>query len=308
MNKRFEPEPVVAELAEATQVHVRALDDYELGGIFYPAPLAVEPQRAAIVHCGAGIPAARYRRFAGFLAASGIPTLVYDYRGIGLSRPKALRGFRAAIEDWAEYDCGGALAWMRERFPNADLVGIAHSIGALLAGGAPNSAEHDRLVLVGGHTGYFGDYHPRYRVPMTAVWHGLMPAMTLMLGYFPASRLGLGEDIPARIALQWASRRSPDLRPHGIGPGYARVQALLDRCAALQRPALIVSISDDAFATEGGVKRLLSYYPRLFPLERIMYTPADAGTRRIGHFGLFGRRAGAALWPRLLAQLEPSPN
>ena len=219
MNKRFEPEPVVAELAEAAQVHVRALDDYELGGIFYPAPLAVEPQRAAIVHCGAGIPAVRYRRFASFLAASGIPTLVYDYRGIGLSRPKALRGFRAAIEDWAEYDCGGALAWMRERFPNADLVGIAHSIGALLVGGAPNSAEHDRLVFVGGHTGYFGDYHPRYRVPMTAVWHGLMPAMTLMLGYFPASRLGLGEDIPARIALQWASRRSQDLRPRGIGPG-----------------------------------------------------------------------------------------
>ena len=118
--------------------------------ISIPAPLAVEPQRAAIVHCGAGIPAARYRRFAGFLAASGIPTLVYDYRGIGLSRPKALRGFRAAIEDWAEYDCGGALAWMRERFPDADLVGIAHSIGALLVGGAPNSAEHDRLVLVGG--------------------------------------------------------------------------------------------------------------------------------------------------------------
>jgi predicted alpha/beta hydrolase len=51
------------------------------------------------------------------------------------------------------------------------------------------------------------------------------------------------------------------------------------------------------------VKRLLSYYPRLFPLERIMYAPADAGTRRIGHFGFFGRRAGAALWPRLLAQI-----
>jgi predicted alpha/beta hydrolase len=164
------------------------------------------------------------------------------------------------------------------------------------------------MVLIGGHTGYYGDYHPRYRVPMTAVWHALMPAITLLFGYFPARRLGLGEDIPAKIALQWASRRSPDLRPSGVGPTYGRVQMLLDRCAALQRPALIVAVSDDAFATEGGVKRLLSYYPRLFPLERIMYTPADAGTRRIGHFGLFGRRAGAALWPRLLAQLEPSPN
>jgi predicted alpha/beta hydrolase len=293
---------------EAVPLTVRALDGYELGGYFYPAPAGDAAKRVAVVHCGAGISAARYRRFAGFLAASGVPTLVYDYRGIGLSRPRALRGFRAAIEDWSEYDCGGAIEWLRTRFPHAELVGIAHSIGALLVGGAANSDEQDRLVLVGGHTGYYGDYHPRYRVPMTAVWHALMPAITLVFGYFPARRLGLGEDIPARIALQWASRRKPDLRPSDIGPDYARVQTLLDRCAALQRPALIVSVSDDAFATEGGVKRLLSYYPRLFPLERVVYTPADAGTRRIGHFGLFGRRAGAALWPRLLAQLEPSPN
>lgn len=303
MNKPYFPESI-----DAAQMHLRALDGYELGAYFYPAPTTQAPPRVAVLHCGAGISAARYRRFAGFLAGSGVPTLIYDYRGIGLSRPRALRGFRAAIEDWAEYDCGGAIAWLRERFPRAEMVGIAHSIGALLVGGAPNSGEQDRLVLIGGHTGYYGDYHPRYRVPMTAVWHALMPAITLLVGYFPARRLGLGEDIPAKIALQWASRRSPDLRPAGLGPGYARVQKLLDRCAALQRPALVVSISDDAFASVSGVKRLLSYYPRLFPLQHIEFTPADAGTRRIGHFGFFGRRAGAALWPRLLAQLEPSPS
>ena len=303
MNGRYIPESI-----EAAQVRLRALDGYELGAYFYPAAATEAPERAAVLHCGAGIPASRYRRFASFLAASGVATLIYDYRGVGLSRPRVLRGFRAAIEDWAEYDCGGAIAWLRERFPQAEMLGVAHSIGALLVGGAPNSGEQDRLILVGGHTGYYGDYHPRYRVAMTAVWHALMPAITLALGYFPARRLGLGEDIPSRIALQWASRRSPDLRPSGIGPGYARVQTLLDRCAALQRPALVISVSDDAFATEGGVKRLLSYYPRLFPLQRLEFTPADAGTRRIGHFGLFGRHAGAALWPRLLAQLEPSPN
>ena len=68
-------------------------------------------RRVVVVHPGAGIAAAAYRRFAGFLAEAGIPVLTYDYRGIGASRPKALRGFRAAIEDWAEYDCGGAIAW-----------------------------------------------------------------------------------------------------------------------------------------------------------------------------------------------------
>jgi predicted alpha/beta hydrolase len=292
---------------EVAQVRLRALDGYELGGWLYTAATD-SARRVAVLHCGAGIPAARYRRLARFLAEAGIPTLTYDYRGIGLSRPAALRGFRAAIEDWAEYDCGGAIAWMRERFPHAELVGIAHSISALLVGGAPNAAEQARLVFIGAHTGYYGDYHERYRLPMTAVWHGLMPLITLLVGYFPARRLGLGEDIPAKIALQWAGRRSPELRPDATEPAYGRIQMLLDRCAALQRPALLVSVSDDAFATPIGTKRLLSYYPRLFPLQQLMFTPADAGVRRIGHFGFFARRAGTALWPRLLSQIETSPG
>jgi predicted alpha/beta hydrolase len=297
------PAAVLPAQGEGTPVRVRALDGYELGGYFYDAETS-SPARVAVLHCGAGIRALRYRRFAAFLAESGIPTLSYDYRGIGVSRPRVLRGFRASIEDWAEYDCGGAIAWLRERYPRATIVGMAHSIGALLVGGAPNSAEQAQLVLIGGHTGYYGDYHPKYRLPMTAVWHAVMPAVTMVMGYFPARRLGLGEDLPARVALQWAGRRTGDLRPDGSGPGYERVQTLLDRCAALQRPAMLVSVTDDAFATASGTKRLLSFYPRLFPLQHIEYSPADAGTRRIGHFGFFGRRAGTALWPRLLAALQ----
>jgi len=298
---------VLAAQSEGAPVRVRALDGYELGGYFYQAK-DPSPGQVAVLHCGAGIRALRYRRFAAFLAESGIPTLSYDYRGIGVSRPRVLRGFRASIEDWAEYDCGGAIAWLRERYPRAHIIGMAHSIGALLVGGAHNSSEQAQLVMIGGHTGYYGDYHRRYRVPMTAVWHALMPAVTMVMGYFPARRLGLGEDLPARVALQWAGRRTGDLRPAGSGPSYERAQTLLDRCAALQRPAMLVSVSDDAFATASGTKRLLSFYPRLFPLQHVEYTPADAGTRRIGHFGFFGRRAGTALWPRLLALLQAKPN
>ena len=301
------PAAVLPAQGEGTPVRVRALDGYELGGYFYDAETS-SPTHVAVLHCGAGIRALRYRRFAAFLAESGIPTLSYDYRGIGVSRPRVLRGFRASIEDWAEYDCGGAIAWLRARYPRAKIIGMAHSIGALLVGGAPNSAEQAQLVMIGGHTGYYGDYHRRYRLPMTAVWHAVMPAVTMVMGYFPARRLGLGEDLPARVALQWAGRRTGDLRPAGSGPGYERVQTLLDRCAALQRPAMLVSVTDDAFATASGTKRLLSFYPRLFPLQHIEYSPPDAGTRRIGHFGFFGRRAGTALWPHLLALLRAKPG
>lgn len=285
-------------------LRIRALDGYELGAILYSARAGGAPRRAVVLHGGAGIPAQRYRRFARFLAQSGMPVLTYDYRGIGLSRPLALRGFRSVIEDWAEYDCSAAIGWLRERFPRAELIGIAHSLGALLFGGAHNAAEQARLILISAHTGYYGDYHPLYRLPMAALWHGLMPVLTRLIGYFPGRRLGLGDDIPAGVALQWASRRSSDLRPVGASPGDERTRRLLDRCAVLDRPALVIRFSDDAFATAAGMRRLLAYYPRLSP-QYVLFTPADGDVRKIGHFGFFRRRAGLALWPQLVARLQP---
>lgn len=297
-------------LVDDRPLRIRALDGYELGAVYYAAPAGPAPRNAVVLHGGAGIPAHRYRHFARFLAGSGVPVLTYDYRGIGLSRPApsaTLRGFQSVIEDWAEFDCSAAIGWLRGELPRADITGIAHSVSALLFGGAHNAGEQARLVLVGAHTGYFGDYRRLYRLPMAALWHGVMPALTHLVGYFPAHRLGLGEDIPAGVALQWAARRSSDLRPAGASEGEARTRRLLDRCAALARPAIVIRLSDDAYATEAGMRRLLAYYPGLSP-HCIVHTPEEAGTRRIGHFGYFGRAAGPALWPQLVARLQsPEP-
>jgi len=297
-----------SESSDGRQLRLRAPDGYELGAVFYAALRPRGPRRVAVLHGGAGIPALRYQRFARFLAEWGIPVLTYDYRGIGLSRPPALRGFQATIDDWAEYDSAAAIGWLRERFPHDEILGISHSIGALPLGGAPNAAEQARVILICAHTGYYGDYRAPYRLPMAVAWHGLMPALTRILGYFPSRRLGLGDDIPAGVALQWAERRAPELRPSGAELAHERTRRLLDHCASLERPALAISISDDAFATVAGTKRLLSYFPRLRLLQHTVLTPADAEARRIGHFGFFRRAVGAALWPRLLAQLEPKPD
>ncbi len=296
----------LSDSSDDRRLRLRALDGCELGGVFYAALRPRGPRRVAVLHAGAGIPALRYRRFARFLAEWGIPVLSYDYRGVGMSRPPLLRGFRATIADWA-CDSAGAIAWLRERFPHDEIIGISHSIGVLPLGGACNAAEQARVVLVGAHTGYCGDYRPLYRLPMTAAWHTVMPAVTRIFGYFPARRLGLGDDIPGGVALQWAERRAPELRPSGTAAEDARTRALLDRCAALQCPAVVISISDDAFATVAGTGRLLSYFPRLMSPRHVVFTPAEAGVSRIGHFGFFRRAVGATLWPRLLAELEPKP-
>ena len=76
-----------------TFIRFPALDGYDLGGTLYVAPDVVEPSAAVLFSCGGGIPASRYTRFARYLAANGIPVLIFDYRGIGSSRP---RGFGAS--------------------------------------------------------------------------------------------------------------------------------------------------------------------------------------------------------------------
>lgn len=289
------------------QVELRAADGYPLGAVFYAAQRPGSPRRVAVVHCGAGIPARRYRWFAQFLAEWGISVLTYDYRGVGLSRRSPLRGFAATTADWVEYDGAAAIAWLRKRFPHDELVGISHSIGALALAAAPNAADQDRLLFIAPHTAYFGDYRPLYRLPMAVLWHGIMPVVTRLAGYFPARRLGLGEDLPAGIALEWAQRRSSDLRGAGSPRERERIHRLLDQAARLERPALAVTLTDDAFATPAGARRLLSYFPRL-QARQVVLGPQDVGVPRIGHFGFFRREVGVSLWPRLLSLLEAPPG
>jgi predicted alpha/beta hydrolase len=295
---------VGAAAVQGKPIRLRTADGFEIGGVFYEARGPRPRPRAAILHCGGGVPARFYRRFADCLSRFGIPVLTYDYRGIGLSRPAKLRGFRAGIEDWIEYDSGAAIAWLRQRFPGDEIVGISHSIGALALAGAPNAAEQDRLVLIGPHTGYAGDYRALYRVPMLLMWHAIMPVLTRAFGYFPGGRLGLRGDLPAGFAMQWAGRLSPPIRMARSEGQRRRMRELLGNCAALDRPALIVTISDDAFATSAGARRLLSYLPRL-SCRHVVFSPADAKTPRLGHFGFFRQRSGQTLWPKLLASLDP---
>jgi predicted alpha/beta hydrolase len=291
--------------APETEVRFAALDGFELRGTLYSAAGNGAPRTVVLINAGGGVPAALYARFARHLAAQGFPTFAYDYRGIGASRQAGLRGQSHGNEDWSEHDCGGAIAWMRARFPDAELVAVAHSFGTVLVGGAPNAGEISRFVFVGAHTGYFGDYRLRYRLPMTAVWHGAMPALTRAVGYFPGRFLRLGEDLPREVALQWAKRRTPELRPeHAVDPERAR--RWLARHRNLRGEALVVVVADDAFSTEAGTSRLLALFPGL-EVRRERVAPADAGMKRIGHFGYFRRQAEAALWPRVVAFLRGAP-
>jgi hypothetical protein len=52
----------------------------------------------------------------------GIPGDDVDYRGIGLSAPRSLRGFEIDLFDWATQDCAAVIDFVKERLPDAPLA------------------------------------------------------------------------------------------------------------------------------------------------------------------------------------------
>src|SRR5262249_46466248 len=156
-------------------------DGYPLGArLWAPAEDAL-PNAVAMINAGAGIAFGYYDRFAEFLAGKGVPTLIYDYRGIGRSRVGPLRAFTASVHDWGSKDCAAALNWLAAGYPQARRVVIGHSIGAFVTGFVTNGSLIDQMVLVGAHTGFWRDYSTRARPTMYLLWHVLMPCLTRTL-------------------------------------------------------------------------------------------------------------------------------
>src|SRR5690349_6488382 len=81
-----------------------------------------------VVHSATAVPRAYYARFARFLAGHGFTVVTYDYRGIGGSRPRRLRGFEARMRDWAQQDAAGVIEWIDSRRASR-LVAVGHSFG-----------------------------------------------------------------------------------------------------------------------------------------------------------------------------------
>ncbi|CAG0961346.1 hypothetical protein BURK1_00736 [Burkholderiales bacterium] len=279
---------------------IPATDGYPLAATLWHPDTGASPARYVAVNAGAGIPARYYDRFADWLADRGLPTLTYDYRGIGASAPPSLKGFLVSVEDWGSKDCAAVLDSMARRFPGASAAVVGHSIGGFVTGLMPGGERVGRLALVGTHTGYWRDYARRVRLPMYVAWHLAMPALTRAMGYFPARRFGFPEDLPAGIARDWSERRRPEpwwnLRLADGTPDLERVADVIARFDAFRAAALVVSVADDPFATREATARIAALF-RNCAIREHRIDPRAAKLPKVGHFGFFRSRMRETLWP-----------
>lgn len=287
-------------MAVADKHTVIASDGYPLAATLWRPERDAPASRYVAISAGAGIPARYYDRFAAWLADRGIPTLTYDYRGIGASAPRSLKGFEASVEEWGSKDCAAVLDSLSARFPGAAAAVLGHSIGGFVTGLSPVGPRIERLALVGTHTGYWRDYAPKVRLPMFVAWHLAMPVVARSLGYVPARRFGLPEDLPAGVARDWARRRHPDpwwylKRPDG-SPDEERIAEVVARFDAFRAETLVVSLVDDPFATPQATARIAALFRNCSIRERRV-DPRAEGLPPVGHFGFFRSRMRETLWP-----------
>ncbi|HKG91465.1 MAG TPA: hypothetical protein VKA84_06235, partial [Gemmatimonadaceae bacterium] len=223
---------------------------------------------------------------------AGFGVLTWDWRGTGDSRPARLRGFPATMRDWATKDLAGAISWAEARAPaGAALLGVGHSFGGQAMGLAPNRDRLRALVTVAAQSGYFGHWPAPARYGYALLWHVGMPVLARAVGYFPAHRLGLGEDLPRGVALEWARWCR---RPEYLGDWSGH--------AAFAAPLLTVGFDDDPIAPPRAVEALHVRYGS--PDKRRRQVRAEElGVRRIGHFGFF-RPTAEPLWREVVEWVE----
>ncbi|MEO8740191.1 MAG: alpha/beta fold hydrolase [Casimicrobiaceae bacterium] len=299
-------QPIQARLeAVAEDLVFLAPDNYPLSARIWHTT-AARPKVAVLINAGAGISYRYYDRFAEYIASNGATVMIYDYRGIGKSRPRSLRGFSASVEDWGSKDCTAAIALLHKRDGEIPVVVIGHSVGGFLTGFVRNGQLINRLILVAAHTGYWRDYSKARRQRMYALWHVLMPALTRVFGFFPGRLLGVSEDIPAGAALEWANRRHPEfwwnVRTASGELDADRIEDAIARFRAIRAPTFAIRFSDDPFATLEGTQRILGLFFNC-PTELIVLGPEDTNNQPIGHFGFFRATFRETLWPMVLSRI-----
>ena len=240
-----------------------------------------------VINGATGVKQRYYARFADWAVVRGATVLTWDYRGIGESRPHRLEGFTGTMTDWGKHDFEGVLRFVAQEFGGRELVVVGHSIGGQILGQAPSNRLVRRALTVGSQLGSWHLWPGLKKLAMASLWFGVMPGVTKAVGRFPGS-LGIGEDLPREVALEWAKwgRSENFFLDHGVSrDGYTTFQA----------PIVSYSFTDDDYAPKAAVDALHRLYTHA-PLERRHLSPRELGVKAVGHFGFFRDQFAPTLW------------
>lgn len=259
-------------------------------------PPGISNGRLLLVNSATGVKQQLYFSFAHYLSQKGFTVITYDYRGIGLSKPARMKGFKASMRIWGAVDYTAVTDYIKIHFSNHRKYVLGHSVGALILGMNEDSKIFDEFVFVGTQNAFIGNLKFMTRMEALLGFGIVQPLTTGLLGYFPAHWFGLGESLPKNCASDWRTlilnRKSTNRLLEKTG-NYSD---------SLKQRVLVIRAEDDDWLTEKGVKSLLEdTYPNLRPVYRLIKT-SESEQRKIGHVNFF-RSYNKNLWNIILNEL-----
>lgn len=282
---------------------LQASDGYVLHATHFP--VAGSGQGTLIVAGATGVPQRFYRRFAEFAAQRGVDVWTLDYRGIGLSKPPTLRGFEMNYLDWARLDLAALLDHVAS-LGNGPIFMVGHSYGGHAFGLLPGNSRIQRFATFATGAGWHGWMPPIERLKVQLMWQVVGPVIVKAKGYLAWSLLGMGEDLPRQVFLQW---RHWCQRPRYFfdDPEYAH---FAESFSQIRIPIRAVNATDDKWAPPASRDAFMAAYSQS-QLELITVEPGGVGMSSIGHMGYFRAQA-QPLWEETLdwltsALTQPGP-
>jgi len=284
-------------------VDITCQDGTRLKGHFLPAHAGEQTAtHAPVLLCPAtGVKQHFYLRFATWLAAQGHDVLVFDYRGIGLSLQGKLQDSRATLAEWGQQDQVAALSWLVQRTGHEQVLLLGHSAGAQMIGLLPNHRQVSRLVGVAASTGWLSGMRTSFRIKAYFGLRMAVPIGARLKGYAPTAALGLGENLPTRVGVQWGQWCAAG----GYATNAVKGRPQLDFHGDIRIPITVLHATDDDIATPTTVADLMRTFPAARKQVRRI-APREHGLKSIGHIDCF-RSSHQALWP-LLAQALREPT
>ncbi|WP_288436413.1 alpha/beta hydrolase [uncultured Chryseobacterium sp.] len=249
-----------------------------------------------LINSATGVKQQVYFSFASFFAEQGFTVITYDYRGIGLSKPENMRGFKGSMRLWGSKDYKALTQYIQTNFNDYRKYCLGHSVGALILGMNEDSEIFEEFIFVGTQNAFVGNLKGITKVEAYLGFGIAQPLTTSLLGYFPAHWFGLGESLPKNCAYDW---RTLILNKKSTNRLLEKMENFSEN---LTQKVFVIRAEDDIWLTEKGVLSLLNdTYPNLKPTYRLVAV-SESDKKEIGHINFF-RSYNSKLWNIILNEL-----
>lgn len=273
-------------------VKIPCRDGIELGGWLIPASA---PVKGVIqINPATAVVSRLYRPLAEYLASRGWHTLCYDYRGTGESKHPLLKPRQIGFSTWADYDVNEVTRYVCSRFPGLPHFAIGHSFGGHALGLSDTTNLLDGAVLIASHAGsnrvvrgFFERQKVRFLLRVA------LPATGRLVETIPGRKLGIGDDLPAGVAFEWA--RWSKMRNYFFDDDALDAKR---RFARVKVPLLSIGLEDDPWAPPYAIDLLARHFTGT-TVERWQRGPQHSNGQPIGHMGFFRRQHRDTLWSEL---------